>query len=182
MKVLIKGALIGGLVAFIWTNISWIALPWHQMTISTFPDEASIAESLQNNVKEEGLYILPWTNEKSMEVMNEYDQKVRNGPFAYMVVYPHGFNLNRPKMTILGLLYSMLIALILTYLLTKTKDLSYIQKVGFIKLAAIAGALVVVVPDLIWWQFPVSYGVVTIIDTAITWGLAGLAIGKIVKD
>ena len=48
-------------------------------------------------------------------------------------------------------------------------------------MAAVAGSLVVLVPDLIWWQFPISHTLVTIVDTALTWGFAGLVIGKIVK-
>ena len=99
-----------------------------------------------------------------------------------MVVHPDGFKMNMPKMMLFGLLSNILIAFMLTYLLTKTKGLSYIQKVGFVPMAAVAGALVVVVPNLIWWQFPLAYTLVTIVDTAVTWGFAGLAIGKIVKD
>ena len=182
MKVLIKGALLGGLVAFIWTNLSWMVLPWHQMTISTLPNEAPIAEALKNNVKENGLYILPWTTEKTGEAMAEVNQKMENGPYAYMVVYPNGFKKSMPKMMLWGLLSNVLIAFMLTYLLTKTRGLSYIQKVGFVKMAAIAGSLVIVVPNLIWWQFPLAYTLVTIVDTALTWGFAGLAIGKIVRD
>lgn len=182
MKVLIKGALIGGLVAFMWMNFSWMVLPWHFMTISTLPNDAPIAESLKNNVTESGLYILPWTSNKTEEAMAEVNQKMENGPYAYMVVYPDGFKKNTTKMMLFGLLFNIVIAFILTYLLTKTKGLSYIQKVGFVKMAAVAGALVVVMPNLIWWQFPLAYTLVTIVDTAFTWGFAGLAIGKIVKD
>ena len=182
MKVLIKGALIGGLVAFIWMNISWMVLPWHQMTISTLPNDAPIAESLKNNVTESGLYILPWTADHTKEAMVEINQKMEKGPYAYMVLHPNGLKINMIKMMLFGLLFNIVIAFMLTFLLMKTKGLSYIQKVGFVKMAAIAGALVIVVPNLIWWHFPLAYTLVTIVDTAFTWGFAGLAIGKIVKD
>ena len=182
MKVLIKGALIGGLVAFVWTNISWMVLPWHMATISGFSNEAPIAEALKNNITESGLYILPWTTDKSEKAMVEHNQKMESGPYAFMVVYPDGVKFNMTTMMLFGLLSNILIALMLTYLLTKTKRLSYLQKVGFVKMVAVAGALVIVVPNLIWWQFPLAYTLVTIVDTALTWGFAGLAIGKIVKD
>ena len=182
MKILIKGALIGGLVAFIWTNISWMVLPWHGWTIDKLSNEAPIAESLKNNVTKSGLYILPWKTEKTKEAMEEVNKKMEKGPYAFMVVHPDGFKKSMTKMMLFGLLTNILIAFILTYLLTKTKGLSYIHKVGFVKMAAVAGALVIVVPNLIWWQFPVAYTLVTIVDTALTWGFAGLAIGKIVKN
>ncbi len=182
MKVLIKGALIGGVVAFVWMNFSWMVLPWHMMTISTLPNDAPIAESLKNNVKESGLYILPWTETKTEAAQAEINQKMEKGPFAYMVVHPNGLKLNMIKMMLFGLLFNIVIAFILTYLLTKTKGLSYIQKAGFVTTAAVAGSLVIVVPNFIWWHFPLAYTLVTIVDTAFTWGFAGLAIGKIVKD
>lgn len=182
MKVLIKGALIGGLIAFFWMNFSWMILPWHMNTISTLSNEAPVAEALKNNVPKDGLYIVPWTMDHSEEAMAAHSQKMENGPYAYMVVHPKGLKMNMPKMMLFGLLFNIFVAFMLTYLLTKTKGLSYIQKVGFVKISALTGALVIVVPNLIWWHFPLDYAVVTIVDTAITWGLAGLVIGKIVKD
>lgn len=182
MKVLIKGAILGGLIAFIWTNISWMALPWHQSTISAIPNEAPVAESLKKNIPSSGLYILPWSTEKSKEAHEAVNKKMEKGPYGFMVIHPNGFKNSMSNMMIFGLLSNILIAFILTYLLTKTKGLSYLQKVGFIKLAAVAGALVIIVPNLIWWQFPLAYSLVTIIDTALTWGFAGLVIGKIVKN
>ena len=181
MKVLIKGGLIGGVIAFIWMNISWMVLPWHMMTINTVPDETQIVQSIQADVPESGLYILPWTDDHSEENMEVFNQRMESGPFVYMVVHPNGMKVNMGTMMLYGFLYNVVIAFMLTYLLTKTTGLSYIQKVGFIKMVAVTGALVVVVPNLIWWHFPIGFTVVTVIDTAFTWGFAGLAIGKIVK-
>ena len=50
MKVLIKGGLIGGIIAFIWMNISWMVLPWHAMTIDTVEDDTQIAHSIKANM------------------------------------------------------------------------------------------------------------------------------------
>ena len=72
------------------------------------------------------------------------------------------------KVRIKGALIWGLVAFILTTLLTLTKGLSYIQKVGFVEMAAVAGALVIVVPNFIWWHFPLAYTLVTIVDTAFT--------------
>jgi hypothetical protein len=182
MKTLIKGALLGGIIAFIWTNISWMVLPWHGATISTLSNEAPIAEALKSNITESGLYILPWSSDHTEKMVNKINQKMEKGPYAYMVVHPNGHKKNMGKMMFFGLFFNIFIAFILTYLLTKTKGMSFIQKVGFVKMAAIAGALVIVVPNQIWWQFPMGHTLVTIIDTAMTWGFAGLGIAKVVRD
>ena len=182
MKVLIKGGLFGGLVAFIWMNISWMVLPWHMMTIDTVENDTQIAHTLKANISQDGLYILPWTDDHSKENMEAFNQRMESGPFVYMVVRPNGIKVNMGTMMLYGLIYNIVIAFMITYLLTKTSGLSYIQKVGFVKMVAITGALVIVVPNLIWWHFPIGYSLVTLIDTGFTWGFAGLAIGKIVKD
>lgn len=181
MKVLIKGAVMGGFVAFIWTNISWMVLPWHGMTISTIKNEAPLAQAIKANITESGLYILPWSDNHTEQEMQKVNQKLEQGPYIYMIVHPDGFKKSMLKMMSFGLFTNILIALMLTWLLTKTNGLGYIQKVGFIEIAAVAGALVIIVPNLIWWQFPVSHTLVTIADTALTWGFAGLVIGKIVN-
>ena len=126
MKTLIKGAIAGGLVAFIWTNISWMVLPWHGTTISSLENEAPVAEALKSNITKNGLYIIPWSDDHSPEEYEKINQKMEAGPYAFMVVHPKGYKKSMPKMMILGLLFNMLIALMLTYLLTQTKGLSYI--------------------------------------------------------
>ena len=85
-------------------------------------------------------------------------------------------------MMFFGLLFNVLVAFMLTYLVSKASGLTYFQKVRFIKLAGLAGALIIVVPNLIWWQFPLAYSLVTLIEAGITWGLAGLEILKIVES
>jgi hypothetical protein len=182
MKILLKGAVLGGFVAFLWVNISWMILPWHGHTISNLENEAPVAQALKEHVPKEGLYILPWSKDHSPEAYEKLNDKTEQGPYAFMVVLPQGFKKNMPQMMIFGLLSNIFIAFLLTLLLSKTKGLTYFQKVGFIKIAAVAGALVVIIPNLIWWQFPLKYTLVTIVDTAFTWGFAGLAIAKIVKD
>ena len=180
MKAIVKGALVGGFIAFIWVNISWMILPWHQLTISSVPDEEATRTALRTQIPESGLYILPWSNDKSQQEATR--NKVEEGPFAYMVVHPRGVEMNMSKMMILGLLSNIFIAAILSLLLNMTSGLGYIRRVGFVKTAAIAGSLVVVMPNLIWWHFPIGQAVVTIVDTGFTWGFAGMAIAKFVKD
>ncbi len=41
-----KGAIAGGLVVFAWGAISWMVLPFHEKTIHTFGDQASVVNVL----------------------------------------------------------------------------------------------------------------------------------------
>ncbi len=34
----VTAVLAGGLIAFIWSSISWMAIPWHQPTMSIFEE------------------------------------------------------------------------------------------------------------------------------------------------
>lgn len=181
MSTLVKAANAGGLVAFIWVNISWMALPWHWSTIGGVTSESPIAEALKNNVSESGVYILPYSADHSQEAQVEVHKKMAEGPYAFMVVHPNGIDLSMSKMMVGGLLLHIIVALILSFLLSKTSGLSYSQQVGFVALAAMAGTLLVNVADWNWWNFPVTYILINLLDALITWVLAGMVIAKLVK-
>ncbi|MEQ1919893.1 MAG: hypothetical protein ABL955_11895, partial [Elusimicrobiota bacterium] len=53
-----KGAVVGGLIAFAWSAVSWMALPFHDMTISRFADPASVVNVLSANAPHSGIYVL----------------------------------------------------------------------------------------------------------------------------
>jgi hypothetical protein len=54
-----KCAFIGGIVVFLWGVVSWMILPWHQMTMHKFSDEKSVAITIQDNAYTSGVYVLP---------------------------------------------------------------------------------------------------------------------------
>ena len=58
-KSLLLGGLLGGLTLFAWGAFSYMALPWHDMTLEKFADETALAQALVSNAGGSGMYLLP---------------------------------------------------------------------------------------------------------------------------
>lgn len=115
LKTLAKGAIIGGLVFFVWTNISWMAIGWHNSYMSAVPDEVVFAEAIRAKIPASGLYFIPWHDGSSD--WDEVRKKTEQGPFAYMMITPGGKSMSMAPFMIRSLIWNCLLALIMTWLL-----------------------------------------------------------------
>ena len=43
MRRLVLGTILGGLVAFVWSSVSWEILGWHEKTMVTFQNEDDVS-------------------------------------------------------------------------------------------------------------------------------------------
>lgn len=59
MKNVFKAALLGGVLAFIWSICSWMILPWHHRCFMEFSSEKEVALVLQANSPKKGIYLIP---------------------------------------------------------------------------------------------------------------------------
>ena len=55
----LMGGFVGGVVLFVWGAVSWMVLPWHNMTLNTFTDEDKVANVLIANAPVRGIYVYP---------------------------------------------------------------------------------------------------------------------------
>lgn len=187
LKSLSLGGLLGGLVLFVWGSISWMVLPWHMMTFEKFKDEATIAQALTANALRPGVYLLPnvhkhdpgMTEEQKKAEEAEGMKRMMQGPFMFAAVTPQGAG---------GMRYALLIQLVTgivgtflaTWLLLKTRGLTYLGRVGFVTVLALTAAVISHVPYWNWWNFSNSYTAVTFADLLLGWFLAGLVIAKVI--
>ncbi|MCA9405683.1 MAG: hypothetical protein KC684_04040 [Candidatus Omnitrophica bacterium] len=182
-------AILAGLVAFIWSWVSWMALPFHNQMLHKFKNSDAVAAALKMNAPENGIYLLPWcdnldkklSKEEQKAAYAEHDKKLKEGPYAYVLVRPNGMEFKMGQSMLIGLLKDILTAFLLVWLISKTTGLSFIQKVAFVKIAVVSGAIVSLLPNWIWWGFPTDLTVLALIDVAIGWGLAGCVIAKLTK-
>ncbi len=176
MKILLKGTLAGGVVAFIWSMISWSALPWHFDVLHAVPNEAEVARTLKSDTPQAGVYVIPDPSKPDME---EFHRKLSDGPYAYMLIRPGGVSPNMPLMILKGILLHLVIAFMLTWLVTKAPGLGFLQRVGLVVVAVLTGTFFAHLGYLNWWFFPLDYTLIYIVDVAIGWALAGAAIAKL---
>ncbi len=182
-------AILAALVAFIWSWISWMALPFHNQSLNKFQNEDVVSLALKSNAPKSGIFILPFCNKDDKDLSKEEKQaamdthmtKVKEGPYAFVSIMPDGIEFDMGKAMAIGFLKDVIVAFLLIWLLSKTSGLSFIGKVGFVKIAALSGAIVSILPNWIWWGFPTDFIVLALIDVAIAWGLAGCVIAKLTK-
>jgi len=166
-KTLIKGALLGGILLFVWGNVSWLMLPWHDMTLHAFSDENAVLTALQANAPSSGIYTYPGPKTTSAAA----------GPRAFLA-YCTGASASMAPSIIAYFLLQVLVGLLVTALLLRTRGLSYWGKVGFVTLAAFTASVVCFGPFSIWWHFATDFQLVEIADVTISGFLLGLVLAK----
>jgi len=186
VKSLVLGALLGGIVAFAWSAVSWTMLTWHNPTMNSFTNEEAVAKVLAENAPVGGMYWLPGVppgydkmkgdEKKAAEKLME--DRMKTMPFVYGVVQPHA-TFDMPKQMGAGLLFDILGALLITMLVMKTGGMSYMGRVMFIVTIALAVGVIAVVPGWVWWHYGTSWTVIGMLDILIAWFLAGLVIAKV---
>lgn len=186
IKSLALGAVLGGLVAFLWSAVSWMMLPWHNAGMKSFTNEATVAQVVLDNVPTGGMFLLPGIP-PGYEQMSADQRKMAdaaratalaNGPYMYAVVW-RGLSENMGKQMGLWLLFNMLAALLVSMLVMKTGGMSWGGRVMFVVTAAVAVCLIAVIPNWIWWRYPREVILVTMADIVIAWLLAGMVIAKV---
>ena len=107
-------------------------------------------------------------------------QKMQKGPLMFAAIRKEGFG-SFPKALITQVLYQMLAALLLTWMLLQTSALSYARRVAFLAVAGLAASVIADLPNWNWWGYSGAYVAVNLVDYTVTWLLAGLVIAKVVQ-
>ena len=165
-------SLLAGVVMFVWGFLSWAVLPWHMAVANKFTDEAAVSATLKANAPQTGIYFLPFAEED-------------HGPNqvgAFASVLPHGTEMNMGKMMAIGLANNIISAFLVIVLLSFCPCRNYLHRVGLFALTGLCIGFISHAPYWNWFGFASSYVAVIIIDTVITWTLAGLAVSKFYRQ
>jgi len=187
MKSLLLGAVLGGLVAFLWSSVSWEVIGWHEKTLATFQNEDEVSAVIASHATKSGLYLLPGV--PSTEGMSADQKKaaeavamakMEKGPIMFAAVRREAFGSLAQGM-IKQLLCQMAAALLLTWLLMQTSGLGYFKRVVFLGVAGLSASVIADLPNWNWWGFSTAYTALMLVDYTLTWLLAGLVIAKVAK-
>jgi hypothetical protein len=187
LRSLVLGTILGGLVAFVWSSVSWELLGWHEKTLVSFQNDDEISALIALHAPKDGTYILPgmpptegMTAEQQKAAKAALMEKMQRGPIMIAAVRRGGFG-SFARGLIIQVLSLMAAAFLLTWLLLQTSGLSYGRRVAFLAIAGLAASVIVDLPNWNWWGFSGVYTAVNLIDFTITWLLAGLVIAKVAK-
>jgi hypothetical protein len=186
LRSLVLGTILGGLVAFLWSSLSWEVIGWHEKTMSGFQNEDEVSAVIASHAPRDGTYLLPagpvtegMTADQKKAIEAAVMGKMQKGPIMVAAVR-HNFGSFGRAMAIqvLGL---MAAAFLLTWMLLQTRGLGYASRVMFLAVAGLAASVIVDIPNWNWWGFSGSYTVVNLIDSTLTWLIAGLVIAKVAQ-
>ena len=179
-KTLFKAAIVGGIIAFLWSIFSWTAIDWPSMVFKTFCDERKVAQVIQDNTTSSGMYLLPNPYGETEGDSSFRSELYKNGPIVFASVQKDGIK-DMKSSLVLSFISEILAAFIIAWGLSKTKGLSYLQKVGFVTLyGGVMISILGILPGFLWKGFPFLYTLLSIFDIVLGWVLAGLAMAKIV--
>jgi hypothetical protein len=181
MQKLVKCAVVGGLVLFVWGMISWVVLPWHKMHMMSFKNDEKVMDVIKDNASESGIYILPncSENQSHSDMMKNRDMMMK-GPFVFAAVSMEGKNPDMTASMVKGFLLKVIAAFIVSWMLMQTR-LNYQRQVGFVTIVGLLIGLTGVLPYWIWFGFPGGFAIATIFEAIVGWFFAGLVIAKMIR-
>jgi len=171
---LILGTLLGGLTAFVWSNISWELIGWHEKTLRPFQKDEEVAAVISSHTVEDGTYLVPFGTSK------EAQDRVQRGPIMFAAVRRSGMgSLGRLFGVETAILFAA--AFLLTWLLLHTSGLTYPRRVIFLAVVGVTASVLVELPNWNWWGFSTSFIAVNTADNVLTCLFTGLVIAKVAK-
>ncbi|RMG65621.1 MAG: DUF1761 family protein, partial [Calditrichaeota bacterium] len=159
MKPYLLGVIFSALSVYVWGFIFWSSpLPYHAFKQST--NDSEVQQLLENYFPEDGLYAVPGMHHPPEELARMHQQ----GPRALLRLKHGGAPLPDPKTMALGLLHNLVMAAWFAFLckLLLGEVSRYFQRVLWIVLIGLAGAVFVLWGDTIWWYQPWSFLVVNL--------------------
>ncbi len=178
MKKSVIGAIVGGLLIFIWQTLSWTMLDLHRPSQDYTAKQDTIMSVLNATLEKEGGYLLPSAPQgASFEEANKVGEQGMNKPWAF-IQYHKSFNMSMNDMYInmfRGLVASMFMVWLLCWILAKWGKTSFVN----VFMACIFTGLIVFINEpynqYIWYKiFDVR---AHLIDSLASWGLCGIWLG-----
>jgi hypothetical protein len=182
MQKLIKGAVLGGVILFIWGFVAWMVLPWNKMHMMKFKNEQKVAQAVMDGAPTSGIYVLPnyMDMPKHSKERAVGEQEMRQGPYVFAAVSLTGRDPSMAMSMIQGFIVKVIGAFLVTWLLLQTK-LAFRKQVGFITVVGLTVGFLAAMPYVIWFGFPAMFAWACIFETTIGWFLAGLGIARALR-
>ncbi len=185
MKKIALAGLLGGVVLYVWSFLAWFVLPLHATSMRGVNNEDTLRAMLRSSLTEKGVYAIPYPagGGSDKAAMEAYQQKVREGPNGMIVYDPNGTDPMMTAQMVIGFFIDVLAAAIAAWFLSRSTAAagSYFARIVY---CGMLGVFVSVFSHLVMWNWMGFPGLFTrdlIVDTIISWILAGVAIAAVIK-
>jgi hypothetical protein len=168
--------LLSAVLTFIAGSVIWMFMPWHKKDWSAVTDEQGARNGLSGLAP--GQYNLPHCTDMSQLEEPEIQQKLKDGPVAFITIVPSGLPAMGGK---LGMMfaYNLLVAIVCAYFVSRTAA----PGADYLAIFRIAGAVAFIaygmayVQESVWFGRPWLGTAKTFLDALIYSLLTGGAFG-----
>lgn len=162
-KYLLYGTLAAGATLFAWQTVSNVVIPWHEATMTNFPDNGSIVTAVRANAPRNGVYYSP------------------NGILAAVSMTPDLANKENAMGAMMGrqVAIDIVAALLLCVLVVRIGARTRGETALILALGGLVAGMIREFSDWNWYGFAGSYALVNTIDLTISLALAGFVIALI---
>ena len=190
MKKIIIGSVVGAIIMFVWSSLSWVMLPIHMNTFKYTPAQDSILNTLQNSGLTTGAYWMPSIDHANYSSFDEeYHKKgkemmdARIGKPAATIFYREAMPGMEGGQMVFGFLYTLIAMFCVSMLLSLVyqSDASFFMRWSMVMLFAIIYTMMGPMMGHNWMNEPWHYTVGFVWDAFIGWGLAGLWLARYLK-
>ncbi|HEY1991084.1 MAG TPA: hypothetical protein VGH71_01390 [Gammaproteobacteria bacterium] len=169
--------LLGAVGAFVASSILHMLLQfWHRPDYHGFPNEDEVRAAIGKGKAAPGLYILPWCPPETMKDPASI-AKLTEGPVGFMVLRAAGMP-NMGKMLGLWFGFCLLVAIFAGYLAGATLPAGAMPGQVF-RIAATSAFMAFsfgVLPQAVWWGYPLRAAMKDMIDGLIYAAIEGLVL------
>ena len=175
MKKPLIGALVGGILIFIWQTLSWAMLNLHHASQEYTPKQDSIMSYLNTQFSEDGSYLMPnYPPGTSREDMEKQMDANKGKPWM-QIQYHKAQNTNMGANIFRGLVLDIVMVALFCWILLKIS----VPEFSTIFFACLLTGLIVFMnsPYTIHIWYPKADIMVHLTDALISWGLCGIWLG-----
>ncbi|MCH8329804.1 MAG: hypothetical protein IH946_00205 [Bacteroidetes bacterium] len=185
MKKILIGALVGAIIVFAWSAVSWMALGIHTNSFKYSENQDKIMEVITQNITEDGHYVMPYANPNttSREEMEKVQADMIGKPYATVTFHKEvkdNMGMNMGVGFVYNFIAVMMMALVLWY--GRSGMPSMAQRC----MAAFAFVIFMVFQnhllDGMWMEVPMHVMMPEIIDTVAGLGLTSVWLAFYVKE
>lgn len=175
MKKLLVGAIVGGLIIFIWQTLSWTAFNLHQSSQQYTPKQDSILAYLRTQFSETGGYLLPTVlPNATMHDMDKLSAVATGKPWV-QIYYHKAFHVNILKNMGMGLLADILMAGLVCWIFLKFRIITFTSTFTNCLFIGLATFIAVPLTNHIWYEWVDLK--MYFIDAVVSWAMCGLWFG-----
>ena len=161
--------LLSAVFVFVASSIIHMFLPYHRSDMKKLPDEDGVMDALRGFDIPAGDYVIPYAGSPEVMKSEEFREKAKQGPMAFMTVLPSGDPFAMGSQLAQWFIYCVVVSVFAAYLTGRTAspDWEYLMVFRVTGTVAFAGYALALWQRSIWYKQALSTTVKATFDALI---------------